>query len=83
MKPETAKLIRTICVWGAGAIAFAAIVLGGQLGSARYWLVGAATLLLVAGTFVAVKFYRCPHCGKMLPLNEKDLKNCPYCREKL
>ena len=83
MKLGTIKLLRTCCSWGAGLLALAAILLKQQLGTARIWVLVAAIVLAVAAVVIASVFYRCPHCGRLLPLGEKNLEACPYCKEKL
>ncbi|NCB63192.1 MAG: hypothetical protein EOM52_06185 [Clostridia bacterium] len=52
-----------------GAVYQAALVIG--------------TLLVFAGIGVLLLFWRCPHCGEMLPSREGRIKFCPNCGEKL
>ena len=40
-------------------------------------------LLAVAGLAIVMLFWRCPHCGAMLPSREGNIRYCPYCGGKL
>jgi uncharacterized membrane protein YczE len=39
--------------------------------------------LIVCGYVIAIKYYRCPHCHRLLPLRSLPRTYCPDCGEKL
>lgn len=41
-----------------------------------------AILLAVATVFVPVRWHRCPHCGKFIPITARP-KECLYCDREL
>jgi hypothetical protein len=43
----------------------------------------AALLFVAAGAAIKIMFYRCPHCGKLLPLRNAFIDYCPGCGDKL
>ncbi len=49
----------------------------------RVWLLLAACAVLIAGVVIQSVFYRCPHCGTLLPANSPLPEECPKCRTKL
>ena len=51
---------------------------------ARGLVLLAATVLLLGAVFLWLAFYRCPRCGKLLPLGRGgDPSLCHHCGEKL
>ena len=49
-----------------------------------FWLIAALSggLLLAAGV-ILLRFFRCPHCGRLLPSRSGLTDFCPHCGERL
>ena len=50
-----------------------------------FWIVsGLVFVLIIAGLFMKLRYYRCPHCGALLPLRTFIApKFCPACGDAL
>lgn len=76
MKLRMIKFLRSACDVLAAMTAVAAMLIGGSL----YWpLIIAAIVLLLVGLTLTMVFYRCPSCGKPLPVRGKTPRNCSFC----
>lgn len=76
-------VFKNICYVIACALAIVKLMAGDRAGAWGIWLMIGAVGFLLAGIVVTAVFYRCPHCGKPLPIKEKNLETCPYCKERL
>lgn len=80
MSKKLCKAIRSCCDILATVTAVAAMILR------ESWylplLLAAIALLLVGIVFSAV-FYRCPTCGRALPVRGKTPRACPFCGSEL
>ncbi len=50
-----------------------------------FWMMAALVFVLViAGLFIKIRYYRCPRCGALLPLRTlMEPKFCPACGDTL
>lgn len=83
MSNQTCMLVKNICYVAACILAITKLILGERAGAWGLWMMIAAVVFLIAGIIVSAVFYRCPHCGKPLPIKEKGLKFCPHCKGNL
>lgn len=80
MSLHTTRVLKnTLYVLGC-ALAIAYLLCGNLSDVLQKWLMIGAIILVALGFLVSIAFYRCPHCHKLLPANERNLDVCPYCK---
>ena len=80
------KLAVALCACG-WALCVASVPLASLFprpGLARGMVLAATAVLLLGAVFLWLAFYRCPHCGRLLPLRRDSGPSlCHHCGEKL
>ena len=70
-----------VCTWAVFLLGAAVILVSIFLRQGGIAVAG--VLLLAAGALLKVCYWRCPHCGMLLPPREGNIRYCPYCGGKL
>ena len=75
------ELLKKLLI-GDFAAALAATFTRGNPGL-MFFFSGLTLLLFIAIIYIAVKFCRCPNCGKMILLGVLAIETCPRCKHSL
>ena len=66
---------------GLCAVSFVPVLLSCFIQTVILLVLGVA--LIAVSVVVLLRYWRCPHCGTILPLQAGKIQYCPYCGGKL
>lgn len=46
-------------------------------------LLSVGAVIVITAFYIVLRFWRCPHCGRGLPVRATDITHCPYCGKEL
>ena len=81
MDYKTANLACSI-LCTVGLLCLTCLVIIRQVNTLFLVFAGAGIFLLALGLAIKALYFRCPNCGRRLPM-KSDGRYCPYCNKKL
>lgn len=76
--PRFARAVGNVMIIGGALVALIGACLSAM------WLAIVALAAIVLGIAVQLKYWRCPKCGRLLPMRSiHDIDFCPYCGDEL
>ena len=76
------KIVKILIALAIG-LCVAALMFSRENSTQQTWLIAGAATCLVGVVVVALRFCRCPHCGKRIINGVLVLKVCPKCKRSL